>query len=47
MSEDKPYKIVDILEKILDFDNQKQKGPGPKIRTPRQLLYFLYHSKKY
>ena len=47
MSEDKPYKIVDILEKILDFNNQKQKGPGPKILTPRQLLYFLYNSKKY
>ena len=47
MSEDKPYKIVDIFEKILDFNNQKQKGPGPKILTPRQLLYFLYHSKKY
>ena len=46
MSEDKPYKIVDILEKILYFNNQKQKVPGPKILTPRQLLYFLYHSKK-
>ena len=31
MSEDeikteKPYKIVDIIEKILNFNNQKQKG---------------------
>ena len=34
----KPYKIVDIVEKILDFNNQKQKGQGLKILTPDQML---------
>ena len=34
----KPYKIVDIVEKILDFNNQNQKGQGLKILTPDQML---------
>ena len=72
---EKPYKTVNIVEEILEFDEQKQKqeGKGLKILTPsqmlsrlpislaqlkaginsekvkneiRQLLYFLYRSKK-
>ena len=78
MSEDKiktekPYKIVDTVEKILGFNKQNQEGQGLKILTPnqmfsrlpislaqlktgniseklkneiRQILYFLYRSKK-
>ena len=72
---EKPYKTMNIVEEILEFDEQKQKqeGKGLKILTPsqmlsrlpislaqlkaginsekvkneiRQLLYFLYRSKK-
>ena len=78
MSEDeieseKQDKIVDIVEKVLEFNRQEQEGQGLKIltldqmlaRLPitlaqlragnnleklkneiRQILYFLYHSKK-
>ena len=78
MSEDeikieKPYEMVDIVEKIYEFNRQNQEGQGLKILTPnqmlsrlpislaqlkagnnseklkneiRQLLYYLYHSKK-
>ena len=78
MSEDKiktekPYKIVDTVEKILEFNKQNQEGRSLKILTPnqmfsrlpislaqlktgniseklkneiRQILYFLYRSKK-
>ena len=43
MSEDeikieKPYEMVDIVEKILEFNEQKQKGKGLKILTPNQML---------
>ena len=30
----KPYKIVDIVEKILKFNKQKQEEKGFKILTP-------------
>ena len=32
-----PEKVVNIVEKILDF-NKQQKGKGIKILTPKQLL---------
>ena len=35
---EKPYKIVDIVERILDFNRQKQEGQGLKILTPNQML---------
>ena len=43
MSEDeleikKPYKIVDIAEKIPEFNRQNQEGQGLKILTPEQML---------
>ena len=43
MSEDEteneePHKIVDIVERILDFNRQKQEGKGLKILTPNQML---------
>ena len=43
MSEDeikieKPYEIVDIVEKILEFNRQNQEGQGLKILTPNQML---------
>ena len=43
MSEDeikieKPYEIVDIVEKILEFNKQNQQGQGLKILTPNQML---------
>ena len=43
MSEDeieieKPYKIVDIVKKILEFNKQSQEGQGLKLLTPNQML---------
>ena len=43
MSEDeikieKPYEIVDIVEKILEFNRQNQQRQGLKIITPNQML---------
>ena len=43
MSEDeieteKPYKIVDIVERILEFNRQNQEGQGIKILTSNQML---------
>ena len=43
MSEDeteieKPYKIVDIVEKILEFNRQNQEVKGLKILTPELML---------
>ena len=35
-----PNKIVDIVEKILNF-NKQQKGKGLKILTPKQMLLRL------
>ena len=34
---EKPYQIMDIVEKILEFNRQKQ-GEGLKILTPSQML---------
>ena len=43
MSEDeikieKPDQIVEIVEKILKFNEQKQLGKGLKILTPNQMI---------
>ena len=43
MSEDeieieKPYQIVDIVKKILQFNKESQEGQGLKILTPNQML---------
>ena len=43
MSEDeiiieKPNKIVDIVEKFLEFNKQNQQGHGLKVLTPNQML---------
>ena len=35
---EKTNQIVDIVEKILDFNDQTQKGVGLKILTPDQML---------
>ena len=35
---EKPNVIIDIVEKILEFDKQKQEGQGLKILTPNQIL---------
>ena len=35
---EKPYKIVDIVEKILELNRQNQEGQGLKILTPDQTL---------
>ena len=35
---EKPSEIVDIVEKILEFNNQDQEGQGLKILTPDQML---------
>ena len=35
---EKPYKIVDIVEKILEFNRQNQEGQGLKILTTDQML---------
>ena len=35
---EKPNKIVDIVEKIIDFNKQNQEGQGLKILTPEQML---------
>ena len=35
---EKPDKIVDIVEKILEFNRQNQEGQGLKILTPDQLI---------
>ena len=35
---EKPYEIVDIVEKILQFNKQNQEGQGLKILTPNQML---------
>ena len=34
----KPDKIVEIVEKILEFNEQNQQGKGLKILTPNQML---------
>ena len=35
---EKPNEIVNIVEKILRFNNQNQRGQGLKILTPDQML---------
>ena len=35
---EKPHKIVDIVEKILKFNELNQQGHGLKILTPSQML---------
>ena len=35
---EKPDKIVDIVEEILEFNRQNQQGKGLKILTPDQML---------
>ena len=35
---EKPYKIVDIVKKILQFNRQNQKGRGLKILTQDQMI---------
>ena len=35
---EKPYKIVDIVEKSLEFNGRNQEGEGLKILTPNQML---------
>ena len=35
---EKPSEIVDIVEKIFEFNNQNQEGQGLKILTPNQML---------
>ena len=35
---EKPYEIVDIVEKIIEFNKQKQQEHGLKILTPSQML---------
>ena len=38
---EKPDKIVTIVEKILKFNEQNQQGQGIKILTPNQMLNIL------
>ena len=33
-----PYKIVEIVKKILEFNELNQQGEGLKILTPNQML---------
>ena len=35
---EKPYKIVDIVEKILKINERNQEGEGSTILTPNQML---------
>ena len=44
---EKPYKSVNIVEKILEFNEQKQKqeGKGLKILTPNQMPISLAQLK--
>ena len=35
---EKPDKIVEIVEEIIKFNKQKQEGQGIKILTPKQML---------
>ena len=35
---EKPYEIMDIVEKILEFNRQNQEGRGLKRLTPNQIL---------
>ena len=35
---EKPHKIVDIVERIFEFNRQNQEGQGLKMLTPIQML---------
>ena len=35
---EKPNEIIDIVEKILEFNDRTEKGQGLKILTPDQML---------
>ena len=35
---EQPKEIVNVVEKILDFNNQNPEGQGLKILTPDQML---------
>ena len=35
---EKPNEIIDVVEKILEFNKQNQSGQGLKILTPDQML---------
>ena len=35
---EKPHKIVDIIERIFEFNRQNQEGQGLKMLTPIQML---------
>ena len=35
---EKPYNIVKVVKKILDFNKHGQEGQGIKILTPNQML---------
>ena len=35
---EKPDKIADIVERLLEFSRQNQEGQGLKILTPQQML---------
>ena len=35
---EEPFRVIDIVEKILDANNQEGKGQGLKILTPDQML---------
>ena len=35
---EKPYKMVDIAKKILEFNRQDQEGQGLKTLTPEQII---------
>ena len=38
---EKPNEIIDVVEKILEFNKQKQQGQVLKILTPDQMLSWL------
>ena len=38
LSIEKPFKIVNTVARILDFNRQNQEGQGLKILTPQQML---------
>ena len=42
---EKPSEIIDIVEKILEFNKQNQQGQGLKILTPDQMLSRLHQIK--
>ena len=38
LSAEKPFKVVNTVARILDFNKQNQEGQGFKILTPKQML---------